>query len=138
MNEAELEDLNRRLAGFENRVKAMRKMATDLVQLKRELKAENEPDEELEVMQEEHDTIEAELEDRLAHFPPSPNSEFPDESIETTTVEVDRIALATLIDETQSVIDSIDDPHWHDGYGEEVKEAVQKAEDTLKSGGEVQ
>lgn len=53
-----------------------------------------------------------------------------------TTVEVNRMALATLIDETQNVVDSISDPEWHEGHGEDVKKAIEIGEEALEEEGE--
>jgi len=49
------------------------------------------------------------------------------------TVELERESLRLLIEEAQSVVDAIDDPEWHDFYGDDVAEAIQDAQDALST-----
>jgi hypothetical protein len=48
-----------------------------------------------------------------------------------TTVEINRMALATLIDESQTVVDSITDEEWHKNHGSSVEEAIKQGKAAL-------
>lgn len=54
-----------------------------------------------------------------------------DETLNDDTVRINRLKLATLIDETRTVYNSMDDPEWRERYGRIVKEAIEAGEEAL-------